>query len=221
MKLLAIDVGNTSTTFGVFEGKDLALKKKWDVETILLPAYLTKKGFSDKIFVIVSSVVPDINRFIRKKFKKPIFILPDKVPGITLKVKKPAEVGADRVVNALAARNMFGGNLIVIDFGSATTFDIVSESGEYQGGAIAPGIGFGRDILHERTAQLPLVKVMEPKSVIGKDTHEAILSGLIYGYASLVDGMITRILTETGKPARVVATGGFARLIKKYSSKID
>ncbi|NQU16766.1 MAG: type III pantothenate kinase [Candidatus Saganbacteria bacterium] len=219
--LLAIDIGNSTTVFGLFDGKKL--KKRWGEETSNLS--LDKLGtVPASIHVIVSSVVPKANKIIKKKFPQAHFVTASNIKGIKIKAKK-SEVGADRVVNALAAYKMYGGPAIVVDFGTATTFDVISSKGEYLGGAIAPGLALQADILHKATAKLPRLKIKDTKKLIGKTTKEAILSGLVYGYVSLVEGMVERMIeTCHGMSIRnttVIATGGFAKMIAKHSDIID
>lgn len=218
--LLAIDIGNTSATFGLFFKEEL--RKTWSVPTIELPSYLAAKQFNQKLDkVLVSSVVPSQDKFIKKKFRQAEFISAENIPVIKIKLGNKKEIGADRVVNVLAAQALYGGPAIIVDFGTATTFDVLSDNSEYLGGAIAPGLGLARDILHEKTAKLPLVEIMEPQELIGKNTKEAILSGLIFGYASLVEGMIDKFKEKLGRKIKVIATGGFAPLINKHTGSID
>jgi type III pantothenate kinase len=141
---------------------------------------------------------------------------------LKIRVKKPAEVGADRLVDALAANKLYGGPAIIIDFGTATTFDVINQDGEYLGGAIAPGILLARDTLHERTAKLPKIELKAPQSVIGRDTIEAMRSGLVFGYVAMVEGMVERMrLATRDSRLKVIATGGLAQLICKYTDVID
>ncbi|MCX5725735.1 MAG: type III pantothenate kinase [Candidatus Saganbacteria bacterium] len=215
---LAVDIGNTNINFGLFSGKKLT--KKWQAATFgPWPKFKAKISSA-----IISSVVPSVNkkmeRFLKVNFgTKPAFVTAGSIKGLKIKVNSKREVGADRLVGALAAYRLYGGPVIIIDFGTATTFDVVTKGGEYVGGAISPGIGISRDSLHEKTAKLPLVEIKKPKSVIGRSTVEAMRSGLLFGYASLVEGMIKRLKKEFPK-ARVVATGGFSTLISKYAGTI-
>jgi type III pantothenate kinase len=223
--LLAIDVGNTSTHFGIFKGRNLL--KEWRVATSRISDYqsIRKRRSEDLMIrnIIVSSVVPRANKHIKKLFPKAKLINHKNV-GIKIRVKKPSEVGTDRLVNAFAAYKLYGGPAIVIDFGTATTFDVISARGEYLGGAIAPGILLARDSLYERTAKLPRIEIKAPKEVIGKSTREAMRSGLVYGYVAMVEGMTKRIkssLTYRPSSIKVIATGGLAKLICKYTKIID
>ncbi|MBI5698903.1 type III pantothenate kinase [Candidatus Saganbacteria bacterium] len=217
MRLLAIDIGNTSTVFGLFKGAKL--KKKWRVPTEKLAGRVKKNNFP----VVVSSVVPQADKIIKKQLPQAHFVTASNIKGIKIKIKirNKAEVGADRVVNALAALRLYGKPAIIVDFGTATTFDALSSKGEYLGGAIAPGIALTRDILHERTAKLPKVKIAPPQKVIGDSTVGALKSGLVYGYAALVEGMIVRFKDQLGEKTKVIATGGYAELIGKYARGID
>ncbi|MBI5701668.1 type III pantothenate kinase [Candidatus Saganbacteria bacterium] len=244
--MLAIDVGNTSTSVGLFEG--LRLKREWRMETESLKDFfepanefaVTKKSnivrnrelilrFRTELDCIVSSVVPKVDKFIKKAFPKAIFISHKNI-GIRIKVKNPSEVGADRLVNALAVSKLYGTPAIVVDFGTATTFDVISKNGEYLGGTIVPGIQMSVDALHERTAKLPKITIKAPKKVIGDSTISAMQSGILYGYVSLVEGMISRIKSEilnskseTNSKSKIliVATGGYAKFIAKYALGID
>ncbi|MFH1386864.1 MAG: type III pantothenate kinase [bacterium] len=232
--ILAIDIGNTSTHFGLFNGKKLV--KAWRFPTNRLTNYPMARQARHPshpelcrgtnqltdLQTIVSSVVPSASKIIKKLFPKAIFIS-HKNAGVKVKLKKPAEVGIDRLVNAVAAYSLYGGPAIIIDFGTATTFDVISAKGEYLGGAIAPGIVLARDALHERTAKLPKIEIKAPKHVIGKSTTEAIQSGLVYGYVAMVEGMIKRIKSDsrfTVHDPRIITTGGYAKLIGKYARGI-
>ena len=234
--ILTIDIGNTSTHFGIFKGEKLL--KEWRIATERLSSYkdirYLKASYKDIKKVVVSSVVPQANRTIRKWFPKAIFI-DHKNIGIKIKLKNPSEIGADRLVDALAAYSLYKGACIVVDFGTATTFDVISAKGEYLGGAIAPGILLAREALYARTAKLPLIEIKKPRQVIGRDTVEAMRSGLVYGYAAMVEGMIRRIKDELtpypplliregekkGVSCKVIATGGLAELICKYTKVVD
>lgn len=212
--LLAIDVGNSNIVIGLFEG----VRLKWHRR------FATAKGISllKKIWlqhvdgIIVASVVPAINQPLRCLLKKkfgipPIFVSSKTKLPIKIKTKTPSQVGADRIANAVAVYCRRA--IIVVDFGTATTFDVVSETGEYLGGPIAPGIGIANAALHEKTAKLPLVPIKRPKRVIGRETSECIQAGVLFGYAGLVDGLVARIQKEYGQKMRVIATGGLAPLI--------
>lgn len=227
--LLAIDVGNTETVLGVFDGERLAWH--WRVATrpertadelaLLFGGFLEQQGlsFSKQITgVAIASVVPDqtqaLREMIRNYFHFPPFIVePGVRTGIPVVTDNPKEVGADRVVNALAAYTKYGGPCIVVDFGTATTYDAISENGEYLGGAIAPGIQVSSAALFSATARLARVEIRAPRSVIGKNTVESLQSGLLYGTAAEVDGMVERMQKELGGAAAVVATGGLAETV--------
>ncbi|MFH1684583.1 MAG: type III pantothenate kinase, partial [Candidatus Margulisiibacteriota bacterium] len=186
--------------------------------------------------VIICSVVPTVNKKLSVMSYelfgiKPYFVTAENIPGLKVKFKNKKEVGADRVVDALAAFKLYGGPCIVVDFGTATTFDVISGKGEYLGGAIAPGISLARDALYNQTAKLPRVEVKAPKSVIGKDTVSAMQSGLVYGYVAMVEGMVKKLQTANYKlqgnqkpktsKMRIIATGGYAPLICKYTKVVD
>jgi type III pantothenate kinase len=178
--------------------------------------------------IIVASVVPPLERLLRQMCEryfgmKALFIEPGIKTGMPVHYDNPAEVGADRIVNAVAAYERFKQSAVVVDFGTATTFDAVSDKGEYLGGVIAPGIGISAEALFERTARLPRVDIKKPPHVIGSNTVHSLQSGLYYGYVGLVDGILERLLAEHG-PARVIATGGMAPLIaggSRFLSEID
>ncbi len=219
--LLAIDIGNTNVVFGIFAGKRLV--KEWRSPTYsnwfkTLPAKVES--------VIVSSVVPGIDgrlkKFVRSKYGyPPIFIGAEKIKGLNIKVQNKKEVGADRLVNAYAAYKIYGGPVIIVDFGTATTICAVTKNGNYLGGAITPGIGISTDALYEKAAKLPRIQIGKPKRVIGRNTIEAMLSGIIYGSISLVEGMVERFKKEVGSRSKVIATGGFSKLIAGYTKLID
>ena len=225
--LLAVDIGNTSTHFGVFRGDKLL--KEWRVLTGRISEYQNiRKRISENRYkvirtVVVASVVPQANKFIKKIFPGALFV-DHKNIGIKINTKKPAEVGADRLVDALAAYKLYGGPCIVVDFGTATTFDVISAKGEYLGGAIAPGVLLARDSLHQKTAKLPLIAIKAPTKTIGCDTVEAMRSGLVFGYVAMVEGMVKRIKSEVQSPkskVKVIATGGLAEMICKYTTVVD
>ncbi len=234
--LLAIDIGNTETVLGVFRDEELAWR--WRMATVpertadelalLFGGFLDQQGLSfdrNVTGVVVSSVVPSATQALREMVKRyfrfpPVVVEPGTKTGVPVLTDHPKEVGADRIVNSLAAFTRFGGPAVVVDFGTATTFDCVSDAGEYVGGAIAPGLQVAAAALFERTARLPLVELLPPRSVIGKNTIEAVQSGLVLGYASMVDGMVERITKELGAPT-VVATGGLAPAVIGECRTID
>src|SRR3981081_2643665 len=179
--------------------------------------------------IVISSVVPPLDPVLRQVCEryfnsKPLFIEPGIKTGMPVHYDNPAEVGADRIVNAVAAFEKYGGPCVIVDFGTATTFDCVSAKGEYLGGIISPGLGISADALFERTARLPRVEIRKPERVIGSTTVGSLQSGLYYGYLGLVDGILERLLEEMGKEATVVATGGLAVLLgtgSKYIKHVD
>lgn len=179
--------------------------------------------------IVISSVVPPLDPVLRQVCERyfslrPLFVEPGVKTGMPVHYDNPAEVGADRIVNAVAAFEKFGGPCIIVDFGTATTFDCVSAKGEYLGGVICPGIGISADALFERTARLPRVEIRKPARVIGSNTVGSLQSGLYYGYLGLVDGILELLLAETGEATRVVATGGLGPMIgtgSKYIKQVD
>jgi type III pantothenate kinase len=223
--LLAIDVGNTEITIGVFEGQELAqhwraatvAERTADEHALLLGGFLGQEGLglADADGVVISSVVPRLTQALREMVRRycqvePLVIEPGVRTGLPILTDNPREVGADRVVNAIAAHAAYGGPVVVVDFGTATTFDAVSERGEHLGAAIAPGIQISMNALVERTAQLRRVELVRPRSVIGKNTVESLQAGAIWGFAGQVDGIVRRMVAELGGTATVVATGGLA-----------
>jgi type III pantothenate kinase len=234
--LLAIDVGNTETVVGVFRDDELAWR--WRLATVpertadelalLFGGFLQQQGLSfdrNVTGVVLSSVVPGATQSLREMVSRyfrfpPVVVEPGVKTGVPVLTDNPKEVGADRIVNALAGFTKFGGPCIVVDFGTATTFDCVSERGEYTGGVIAPGLQVAAQALFEQTARLPLVELVAPRSVIGKNTVESVQSGLIYGYAAMIDGMVERISKELGQ-ATVVATGGLAPAVIGECRTVD
>ncbi|OGX12074.1 MAG: pantothenate kinase [Nitrospirae bacterium RIFCSPLOWO2_12_FULL_63_8] len=234
--LLAIDIGNTNVVWGIYEGR--TLKGHWRLATnasttadeygvlfvnILQQAGIETRHISD---AIVSSVVPSLtavfDEMVETYFKHtPLIVSADLDMGIQIAYPNPREIGSDRLVNAAAAYARYKTCLIIVDFGTATTFCAVSQHGEYLGGAIAPGLGIASDALFTRTAKLPKVDLIRPKTVIGKDTVGGMQSGLIFGYAGLVDELVTRMQVELGQNATVIATGGQASLIAPESRTIQ
>lgn len=172
--------------------------------------------------IVISSVVPPLDFVLREVCEryfniKPLFIEPGIKTGMQVLYDNPAEVGADRIVNAVAAFEKFGGPCVVVDFGTATTFDCISKKGEYMGGVICPGIGISADALFQRTARLPRVEIRKPARVIGSNTVGSLQSGLYYGYLGLIDGILERLITEMGEETRVIATGGLGSLFGTVS----
>ena len=223
--LLAIDTGNTHTVLGLFEGA--SLRADWRIATrkdatadelgALFRALFAGKGLEPASVdgVIVSSVVPDWNGVLaataaREFGQEALFVAPGVKTGLPILYENPHEVGADRIVNAVAAVHRFGAPVIVLDFGTATTFDVVSGKGEYLGGVIAPGLGISAEALFQRAARLMRVGVKKPAHVVGRTTEESMQSGLFHGYVALVEGLVRKLRAELGVEAPVVATGGLS-----------
>ncbi|HLR36317.1 MAG TPA: type III pantothenate kinase [Tissierellales bacterium] len=240
--LLVIDVGNTNVVFGLY--KDGQLFDDWRIATnknktsdeygLLFEQIFKYHGLCSRDVddVIISSVVPTLMYTLEamaiKYFKcNPLVVGPGVKTGMNIKYDNPKEVGADRIVNAVAAYEKYGGPVIVVDFGTAITFCAISKKGDYLGGTIAPGIKISSEALFTRTAKLPKVEIAKPESVIGKNTINSIQSGLVYGYIGLVDYIIERMideLEEDGRVDTVIGTGGFSKLIaseSRYINKID
>jgi type III pantothenate kinase len=246
--LLVLDVGNTNTVLGVFTrsasdsgARYEKLAANWRVTTraaqtideygVLFRNLFSMEGLEPKDIggIVISSVVPPLDSTLRRVCeryfeRKPLFIEPGVKTGMPVLYDNPAEVGADRIVNSVAAFEKHGGPCIVVDFGTATTFDCVTAKGEYQGGVISPGIGISADALFTRTARLQRVDIRKPTRIIGTTTVGSMQSGLYYGYLGLVDGILERLLSELGKSTKVIATGGLAQLIgsgSKYIQNVD
>ena len=235
--LLVIDIGNTNMVMGVYDGEDLI--QDWRLRTernttedevnIIISNLFAQNNIKPEYIdkTIISSVVPPMvtifDSFCRKYLGyPPLWVNPASYSGMPNLYKNPADVGADRIVNAVAAYAKYQDSLVVIDFGTATTFDSISANGEYLGGAISPGIMIATEALFMKASKLPRVEIfMPPTDVIGKDTIASIQSGIIYGYAGLVDGMVARIKSEMGSAPTVVATGGLADLMKEVAKTID
>ncbi|HYE82255.1 MAG TPA: type III pantothenate kinase [Clostridia bacterium] len=235
--VLVIDVGNTNIVLGIYEGRKLL--NFWRVKTdegktsdeygMIISQLFTLQNFkfSDIEAVTISSVVPPImytlEHMTRKYIgKEPLIVGPGIKTGINIKYDNPKEVGADRIVNAVAAYELYGGPLIIVDFGTATTYCAVSKNGEYLGGAISPGVRISVDALFEKTAKLPRVELVKPGTVICKNTINSIQSGVIYGYVGQVDYIVKRMKKELGETnAKVIATGGLSKLIASESETID
>jgi type III pantothenate kinase len=238
-QLLVLDVGNTNTVVGVFHGK--TLRAQWRLTTsreqtadeygILIRNLFSLDGLGtgEVTAVMVASVVPPLNAVLeemsRKYFKlDPVFLGPGTRTGIAIHYDNPQEVGADRIANSVAAFEKYGGPCVIVDFGTAITFDVISEKGDYLGGIIAPGIGISAEALFERAARLPRVEVREPARVIGTNTVGSMQSGLFYGSVGLMDGILDRLAAELGRKMKVVATGGQAPLVataSKYKPPVD
>jgi type III pantothenate kinase len=226
--LLAIDIGNTNVVWGLFEDRTLIAhwriatdsKKTADEYGVLFSSLLAQTGRTPAQVsgAILSSVVPSLTGTFESMIgavfqQRPLIVSPDMETGLTLKYANPKEIGSDRIVNAVAAHEKYRRDLIVIDFGTATTFCVVTRAGEYLGGVIVPGLGIAADALFARAAKLSKVELTRPKSVIGTDTTSSIQSGLLFGYAGQVDALVARIRQELGRPLDVIATGGLAPIV--------
>ena len=234
--LLTIDAGNTNTVFGVLAGRDL--RAHWRLTTrreqtadeygILVRNLFAASGIDPSAIsgVALASVVPPLTSVLvalSRQYleREPLVVEPGVKTGMPILYDPPGDVGADRIVNGVAAYAQFGGPVIVVDFGTATTLDLVTKRGEYAGGVIVPGIGISADALFQRAARLPRVEVRDPGRVVGRSTVGSIQSGLYYGYAAMVEGLIGRIRAELGEPARVVATGGLAEALAAEIPSIE
>jgi type III pantothenate kinase len=233
--LLAIDLGNTNTVFGVYDGDRLVMhwrlstqkKRTLDEYGILLRNLfaLEKIDASQIRYVIVASVVPPLDAVLHDMVVtyfsiEPVFVTHENA-GIPILYVDPREVGADRIVNAVAALHKYGRPSIVVDFGTATTFDAITAAGEYLGGVIAPGIVISAEALYEHAARLPRIEIQKPRDVIGRTTTGSMQSGIFYGYVALVDGIIQRMKEVLGDHTRVIATGGQASFIHQESKLIE
>ncbi len=233
--LLVIDVGNTQTAVGVFDGSDLVgqwrlssvRERTKDEFQILVRGLLEPAGYLKGDFegAAISSVVPAVTMALQPALEDLIGVAvmvvgPALDTGLAIEIDNPAEVGADRVVNSVAALEKYGAPVLVVDFGTATTFDVVNPEGAYVGGAIAPGLEVSMDALISATAALRKVDLVEPRSVVGKSTVEAIQSGLLYGYGGLVDGIVRRIIADVGQMP-TVATGGIAPTMAPLCETVD
>jgi type III pantothenate kinase len=233
--LLTIDVGNTNTVLGVFPDpyRD-ELAESWRIKTDARATAdelaLTMRGLlreHDVTGIAACSTVPAVLRELRGMLRRyyadipTLVIEPGVRTGVPILVDNPKEVGADRIMNTLAAYHLYGGACVVVDFGTSTNLDVVSERGEFLGGALAPGIEISVDALASRAAQLMKVQLMRPRSVIGKNTVESLQSGIIYGFAAQVDGITERIMAELESPAIVIATGGLATVVLDECRLID
>lgn len=234
--LLAIDVGNTNIVIGVFEGEKLratwriatSMHRTSDEYAALLLNLFPQQGIkpaaikSAALCSVVPPLEPTFDRMCRRYFKViPLVVGTGIKTGVKIGLDNPREVGADRVVNAVAAQHLYGGPLIVIDLGTAITFDVVSREGEYLGGAIAPGMEIAAEALFTRTAKLPRVELEKPRRAIGRNTVAAMQSGIFFGYVGLVEAIVAHLRQELGQEARTVATGGYAELIARETSTIE
>lgn len=238
--LLAIDVGNTNTVLGVYQDQELVAQ--WRIQTLegrtgdeyavlfhtLLGLGVRTHGLEPSHIThgIVSSVVPPVVFGIQRFFERhlgiaPLIVGPGIKTGMPILYENPREVGADRIVNAVAAYERLKSGCIVVDFGTATTWDVITPRGEYLGGAIAPGLAISADALYQHASKLPRIQIDQPAKVVGRNTVASMQSGLFYGYVAMVDGMVERIRREVGWEARCIATGGLASLIARESRAIE
>jgi type III pantothenate kinase len=234
--IFVLDVGNTNTVLGVYEKDDL--KYHWRIETsrnktedeygMLVKSLFEHVGitFQDIHGIIISSVVPPIMFSLERMCKKyfhvnPLVVGPGIKTGLNIKYDNPREVGADRIVNAVAGIHEYGSPLIIVDFGTATTYCYINEKEEYMGGAIAPGISISTEALYSRASKLPRIEIAAPEHIIGKNTVAAMQSGILYGYVGQVDGIVSRMKAYSKIEPKVIATGGLASLIANESESID
>ena len=234
--LLVFDIGNSNIVLGTYEGKKLL--RHWRISTdrqktgdeygMLINNLFRFQGIrmSDVTAIIISSVVPPLvvplAKMCERYFRlRPLIVGPGIKTGIKLKYENPREIGADRIVNSVGAYEQFGGPLIVVDIGTATTFDIVAENGDYLGGVIAPGIGISSEALFQRAAQLPRVALVTPRTIICRNTVNAMQAGVIFGFVGQIDEIVRRIKAEMREDMRVIATGGLAKMISRESKTID
>ncbi|MCT2197341.1 type III pantothenate kinase [Paenibacillus sp. p3-SID1389] len=233
---LVVDVGNTNIVLGIYRGKELlhhfriSTNRQATVDEygVLIHNLFDMVGIraSEMEGVIISSVVPPLMHVLEElcdKYlhHKPLVVGPGIKTGLNLRYENPREVGADRIVNAVAAIEKYGGPLVVVDFGTATTFDCIDAAGNYLGGAIVPGIGISTEALYQRASKLPRIELEKPKKVIGRNTVHAMQAGIIFGYAGQVDGIVERIAREMGAKPKVIATGGLAELIASETRSIE
>jgi len=238
MLLLTIDIGNTNVTLGVFDAATKTLKYHWRIKTdygrmadeygIIILGLMRHERFSYEQIegVVLASVVPPLTsvfvelseRFIKQM---PLVVEAGVKTGVKIRYDSPRDVGADRIVDAVAAYHLYGGPTCLIDFGTATTFNAISRHGDYLGGAIAPGIGIAAEALASRTSKLPRVDLVRPPKAIGTNTVHAMQSGLVFGYVGLVEGMVARFKAELGHDMRVIGTGGLAQTIAHETSIIE
>lgn len=234
--LLVVDVGNTNTVLGLYEGEDLvhdfriesSKGRTLDEYHVLLRSLLDVAEIEreEVVAAIVASVVPALTEITESAVSlafgfEPMVVGPGIRTGMPILYENPREVGADRIVNAVAAYELVKGAVIVVDFGTATTFDCISPRGEYLGGVIAPGIQISADALFARAAKLPRVEIAKPPKVVGRNTVSSMQSGIVFGYVGLVDGMVDRIRAELGYETAVLATGGLATLVAPESRTIE
>lgn len=236
MALFCIDIGNTNVVMGLYSGPELVAH--WRVATdghrmadeygMLVLDLLERSGQPPAVIegIIIASVVPPVTALFEKLSErylghKPLVVDAEVHTGVRILLDNPKEVGTDRVVNAVAAYRRYGGPACVVDLGTATTFDLLSATGDYLGGAIAPGLGIAAEALTQRTAKLPRIDLVRPPSVIGKNTIQAMQSGLLFGYVGLVEGLVARFRAELGPELKVIATGGLASLLAAETTAFD
>jgi type III pantothenate kinase len=234
--LLVIDIGNSNIVLGIFRGEELSatwrlgteLHKTPDEYAVLLKSLLAGEGLSAAQLqeAVLGSVVPPLVATFQEALDrhfgiKPLVVEAGIRTGVRICTDNPKEVGADRIVNTLAAHRLYGGPAIIIDFGTATTFDVVSKEGDYLGGAIAPGLTLAMEALFQHAAKLPQVELVRPRYAIGKNTVASMQSGLIFGYVGLIEGIVRRITRELGGQARVIATGGLAEVIARETPVVE
>lgn len=234
--ILVVDVGNTNIVLGLYQGRTLT--HHWRLSTnrsatvdeygiLIMNLFQLAKVRAEEIEgVILSSVVPPLMNILEPAFvkyvgKEALVVGPGIKTGLNIRYENPKSVGADRIVGAVAGIEQYGTPLIIVDFGTATTFDYIDASGAYLGGAIVPGIGISAEALYQRAAMLPRIELAKPRMVVGRNTVAAIQSGIIFGYAGQVDGIVRRIRKEHPEGARVIATGGLAELIAGESETIE
>ena len=235
--LLAVDVGNTNTVFAIYQGD--TLRGQWRIVTdahrtadeyvVWLEQLLSLKSMSinDITDMVISTVVPAVLFNLQKLAetylgKEPLVVgAPNVNLGLKIRIDEPSSVGADRLANAVGAHIKYPGDLILIDYGTATTLDVIGEDGSYEGGIIAPGVALSLNALHKAAAKLPIVAIEEPENVIGTDTTTAMQSGIYWGYVCLIEGLIERIKQERGQHLKVIATGGLSNLFDHGTEVID
>ncbi|MEE2692394.1 MAG: type III pantothenate kinase [Pseudomonadota bacterium] len=234
--LLAIDVGNTNAVFALYEHDKPVAQWRSATSTVRtadehavwlsqLMAMIGKK-LTDVTDCVISTVVPQSLFHLRNLSRRycncePFVVTAQNIPGVEVRIARPSEAGADRLVNAVGAFTKYGGPLIVVDSGTATTFDVVADDGAFEGGVIAPGINLSMQALHDAAARLPRIAIERPERVIGKETVGAMQSGVFWGYISLIDGLVARMKAEYRKPMKVIATGGVVSLFENAATSID
>lgn len=236
MSLFCVDIGNTNVVMGLYEGDTLSTHwriatahRKMADEYAMLILDLFERAAQDPVAVegvAIASVVPPLTGIFEKLSHRyfgctPMLVSADVRARVHIRYDNPHEVGADRIVNAVATFRRYGGPACVVDFGTATTFDAISPEGDYLGGAIAPGIGISAEALFQRTAKLPRIDLVRPPTVIGKNTVHSMQSGMLFGYVGLVEGIVTRFRAELGPQMKVIATGGLAPLVAAETDVID